>query len=148
MDANFSLYQTIHRKWTGITMPRKQSHGVTVADASAEVREPPLDSGLLSDVRSLIEASRHRVARIVNSAMVLTYWSIGARIATDIIGDERGEYGKRVVQRLAGHLAAEYGSGFSTRNLFQMVRIARVFPEFGIVQTLSAQLGWSHFTLL
>ena len=129
-------------------MPRKQTRGVTVAHAAPEVHESPLDGGLLSDVRSLIEASRGRVARVVNSAMVLTYWSIGARIATDIIGDERGEYGKRVVQRLAGHLAAEYGSGFSTRNLFQMVRIARTFPDSQIVQTLSAQLGWSHFTLL
>ena len=129
-------------------MPRKRSGGVAVAGAPGEIGELPPDGGLLSDVRSLIEASRHRVARVVNSAMVLTYWSIGARIATEIIGDERGDYGKRIVQKLAAHLAAEYGSGFSARNLFQMVRIARTFPEFQIVQTLSALLGWSHFVVL
>ena len=29
-----------------------------------------------------------------------------------------------------------------------MVRFAELFPDFKIVQTLSAQLGWSHFGLL
>jgi predicted nuclease of restriction endonuclease-like (RecB) superfamily len=114
-----------------------------------EIEEPAaLGPELLSDVRSLIEASRRRVAHAVNSAMVLTYWSIGARIAREIMADERGEYGKRVVERLADRLAAEYGSGFSRRNLFQMVRVARLFPDSRIVQTLSAQLGWSHFIVL
>ena len=31
------------------------------------------------------------------------------------------------------------------RNLFNMIRFAEVFPTPDIVQTLSAQLGWSHF---
>lgn len=129
-------------------MSRKTKTGVAVAGGLQAPGEPALDASLLSDVRSLIETSRRQVALAVNSAMVLTYWSVGARIATEIIADERGEYGKRVVERLAGLLSAEYGSGFSKRNLFEMVRIARVFPDSRIVQTLSAQLGWSHFVVL
>ncbi|MFL5384369.1 MAG: YhcG family protein [Longimicrobiaceae bacterium] len=129
-------------------MPPKKISGVAVAGGLQAPGEPALDVGLLSDVRALIEASRGQVARAVNSAMVLTYWSIGARIATEVIADERAEYGQRVVERLADLLSAEYGSGFSRRNLFEMVRIARVFPDLRNVQTLSARLGWSHFVVL
>ena len=46
---------------------------------------------------------------------------------------------------LSRHLEKEYGRGFSRRNLFNMIRFAEVFPSVDIVQTLSAQLGWSHF---
>jgi predicted nuclease of restriction endonuclease-like (RecB) superfamily len=107
-----------------------------------------LDPRLLEDVRALIDASREHVARTVNAALVLTYWSIGERIAREVLGDERGEYGKQVVERLAEALVLEYGSGFSRRNLFNMVRVARAFPGREIVQTLSAQLAWSHLVVL
>lgn len=103
---------------------------------------------LLGDIRELIDTSRQQLARTVNSAMVLTYWRIGDRIGRDILADERGAYGQSVIERLAGHLSAEYGSGFSRRSLFNMVRVARAFTDAPIVQTLSAQLGWSHFVLL
>src|SRR4051794_32749447 len=107
--------------------PDKRRRRIAVAeDAGAAL---PAAAPLLGDVRSPIEASRQHVARVVTSAMVLTYWRVGARIATEIIADERGEYGKRVMEGLAVELAAEYGSGFSKRNLFQMVRVARVFPD-------------------
>src|SRR5215218_4298924 len=128
--------------------PKKKSRAVVAAAGSDAGEAVTLEPALLSDVRSLIEASRGQVARVVNSAVVLTYWGIGARIAREVMADERGEYGRRVVERLADHLAAEYGSGFSKRNLFQMVCVARLFPDAGIVQTLSAQLGWSHFIVL
>lgn len=39
----------------------------------------------------------------------------------------------------------EYGRGFSRRNLFNMIRFAETFPDEQIVQTVSAQLSWSHF---
>ena len=52
-----------------------------------EPRDADAEAGLLSDVRSLIDASRWQLARVVNSAMVLTYWSIGARIAREVMGD-------------------------------------------------------------
>jgi predicted nuclease of restriction endonuclease-like (RecB) superfamily len=42
-------------------------------------------------------------------------------------------------------LTEEYGKGFSRANLFNMVRLAEAFPDQRIVQTLSGQLGWSHF---
>lgn len=108
----------------------------------------PGDDRLLGDLRALIEASRQQVARAVNSAMVLTYWAVGDRIGREILGDERAEYGRQIVERLAGRLSSEYGAGFSRSNLFAMVRLAELFPDLRIVQTLSGQLSWSHFIAL
>lgn len=107
-----------------------------------------IDDRLLGDIRSLIESSRQQVARVVNSAMVLTYWSVGDRIRREVLGQERAEYGKQLISRLAEDLKAEYGSGFSRTNLHNMLRFAEVFPDFQIVQTLSGQLSWSHVNQL
>lgn len=49
------------------------------------------------------------------------------------------------MSELGAKLAAEFGRGFSRRNLFNMVRFAEVFPNIKIVQALTAQLGWTHF---
>lgn len=103
---------------------------------------------LHEDVRSLIETSRQRVAVSVNSELVMLYWQIGHRIRTDVLKERRAEYGKEVVQTLSRQLTPEYGRGFSKRNLFNMIRFAEVFPDVKIVQTLSAQLSWSHLTFI
>ena len=78
----------------------------------------------------------------------MLYWQVGKRIADEILGGERAEYGKQVMSSLAQQLTLDYGKGWSKRNLAQMVKFSEIFPDFQIVQTLSAQLSWSHFTYL
>ncbi|CAN5896618.1 PDDEXK nuclease domain-containing protein [soil metagenome] len=136
-----------------MTKRQEKESGSTLAraqDASAEAveRPGPGDEPLLADIRSLIEAARQHTARVVNSAMVLTYWSIGERIQREVLGEERAEYGEQMVERLAVRLRTEYGSGFSRPNLFRMLRFAQIFPDPDIVSTLSRQLAWSHFVEL
>jgi hypothetical protein len=46
---------------------------------------------------------------------------------------------------LSAKLVADFGNGFSARNLARMVRFAEVFPDRRVVATLSRHLGWSHF---
>ena len=99
---------------------------------------------LIAELRTLIEGSRERVVRSVNSEMVLLYWQIGSRIRTEVLRDERAEYGQRVIEGVARDLSEQYGQGFGKRNISSMVRFAQTFPAFEIVQTLSAQLSWSH----
>lgn len=123
---------------------------LTRARRTVPAGEPPpaIDPGLWGDIRSLIEDSRNHVARVFNAAMLVTYWSVGDRIRREVVGQERAEYGKRLISRLAEELTIAYGSGFSRSNLFNMLRFAETFPDFQIVQTLSGQLGWSHMTHL
>ena len=116
----------------------KKSAAVVVGD----------DTALLGDVRSLIEASRQRVATTVNTELALLYWQIGTRIRQDVLRDERAEYGKQVVEGLAARLTEEFGPGFTKANIRHMLRFAEAFPEREIVYTLCRQLSWSHFRVL
>ncbi len=108
----------------------------------------PTAPSLLGDIRTLIESARQQTARAVNSTLVMVYWQIGRRIRQDVLGNERAEYGNEILQTLSERLAEEYGRGFSRANLSYMLRFAEAFPDDRIVQTLSAQLSWSHFVEL
>lgn len=100
---------------------------------------------LLEDLRALIRQTREGVAQAVNSALVLLYWQVGQRIRGDILREKRAGYGEQIVPTLSAQLVADFGHGYSARNLFRMIRFAEVFPDRNIVATLSRQLGWSHF---
>lgn len=100
---------------------------------------------LLGDIRLLIEQSRSQLAAAVNSALTLLYWRIGHRIRTEVLGGERATYGEQIVSALSRQLEADYGRGFSAKNLRHMLRFAEAFPDVEIVSTLSRQMAWSHF---
>jgi hypothetical protein len=80
------------------------------------------------------------VAQAVNTALVLLYWQVGHRIRTEILEEKRADYGEQIVPTLSAQLVADFGHGFSKRNLFRMNRFAEVFPDLQIVSTLSRQL--------
>ncbi|MGH9773086.1 MAG: PDDEXK nuclease domain-containing protein, partial [Candidatus Acidiferrales bacterium] len=100
---------------------------------------------LTTDIRSLIEATRLRVAQTVNAELVLLYWKIGDRIRREILGQTRADYGEQIVSTLSRQLTAEYGTGFSRQNLFHMIRFAEAWPDQTQVAALGQHLGWSHF---
>jgi predicted nuclease of restriction endonuclease-like (RecB) superfamily len=106
------------------------------------------DRELFGDVSGLIESAKRRVAASVNSELVMLYWSIGKRIREDVLGRERAEYGKRVVAELAEKLTVKFGRGYGRINLTYMVRVAELWPDPPIVQSLSEQLSWTHLVRL
>jgi len=103
---------------------------------------------LFNDIKQLIQSARQRAFIAVNTELTLLYWQVGNRIAKEILGGERAEYGKQVMANLAKNLTRDCGRGWSIRNLEQMIKFIQVFPDFQIAQTLSAQLSWSHFKAL
>jgi predicted nuclease of restriction endonuclease-like (RecB) superfamily len=107
-----------------------------------------LTSTLLGDVKQLIVSAKQHTFQAVNAQMTLLYWQVGHTIASQVLGHERASYGQQVVDALAIELSQEFGKGWSKRNLFQMIKFSEVFSDFQIVQTLSAQLSWSHFNAL
>jgi predicted nuclease of restriction endonuclease-like (RecB) superfamily len=110
--------------------------------------KPVVARRLIADLRELIEATRTQVARAVNSAQVLLNWQIGHRLKIDVLGTKRAGYGERIVRTVAEGLAADYGRGFSEKNLRHMIRFVERFPDREIVSALSRQLGWTHFRAL
>lgn len=103
---------------------------------------------LLGDIRQLIEHSRQGLAATVNSALTNLYWHIGHRIRTDVLANERATYGEQVVSALSKQLEAEYGRGFSTKNLRHMLRFAEAFPVAENISAARRQLSWTHFRSL
>ena len=104
-----------------------------------------VDGRLVEDIRELIESTKSRFAQTANAALVTLYWNVGKRIKTDILGNERAQYGREIVSALSGQLIAEYGKGFSEKNLRRMIQFAEVFPDQQIVVSLTRQLSWTHF---
>ncbi|MEW6374727.1 MAG: PDDEXK nuclease domain-containing protein [Thermodesulfobacteriota bacterium] len=93
--------------------------------------------GLLTDISQLLEQARHTTARSINTILTVTYWEIGRRIVEfEQKGERRAEYGRELLKRLSKDLTAQFGRGFSERNIEQM----RLFYiNWPISQTLSAK---------
>jgi len=108
-------------------------------------KEVTLQESLITDLRTLINEARNKVALIVNTEITLLYWHIGKRINEEVLGNQRAEYGKQIVSTLSTQLTKEYGRGFELRNLRRMMQFAELFPDFQIVAPLARQLSWSHF---
>ncbi|EMK6880690.1 DUF1016 family protein [Vibrio cholerae] len=103
---------------------------------------------LVEDISLLVASAKQRAAAAINNEITLLYWQVGNRVRQEVLGGGRADYGKQVIATLATELTAQYGKGWSKRNLAQMVKFAEVFTDAHIVQTLSAQLSWSHFVIL
>jgi predicted nuclease of restriction endonuclease-like (RecB) superfamily len=105
---------------------------------------PMAPASLIGELRTLIESTRTRVAMTVNSELVLLHWQVGRRLREEVVGESRAAYGEQVIAGVAASLSAEFGRGFSKRNLHHMMRFAEVFPDPEIVHALRAQFSWTH----
>ena len=101
---------------------------------------------IAADIKKLIEKSRQNVALAVNAEITLLYWHIGKRIKTEILRNERAEYGKKLIAGLSEQLTLEYGKVWSKRHLHHCIRIAEIFPDIEIVHALRSQLSWNCLT--
>jgi predicted nuclease of restriction endonuclease-like (RecB) superfamily len=74
--------------------------------------------GLMDRVVSILEQARVNVARSVNSNMVIAYWLVGREVVVALQGGEdRAEYGERLLGELSEQLTKRYKRGFSVTNL-------------------------------
>src|SRR5512136_529971 len=73
---------------------------------------------LLTDIRTLILSARQMAVRTIDTIQVLTNFEIGRRIVEqEQKGEQRAEYGKKILEKLSEHLGNEFGKGFSLTNL-------------------------------
>jgi hypothetical protein len=127
--------------------------------------------GLFARVVAILVQARARVARSVNSEMVIAYWHIGREIVEQEQGGrKRAAYGEAVLEELSRRLTTEFGRGFDVTNLRKMRQFYRMFQirdavrlESGkgkrdaarlvsgveeIRHTACDELSWSHYRLL
>ena len=100
------------------------------------------------EIRNLLKEARKSIVSNINTTMTKTYFLIGKRIVEEEQnGNERAEYGEKLIKNLSKRLTEEFGKGFSKRNLWQMKQFYLAYSK---VQTVSAQfkLSWSHYLIL
>ena len=103
---------------------------------------------LINDLVALIEKGKNQLAYAANASITLTYWNVGKRINSDILDNQRAEYGKKIVVSVARQLTIKYGNSFEEKNLRRMMQFSQVFPDEEIVVSLIRQLSWTHFIAL
>ena len=101
---------------------------------------------LFDSINHIIEEARNSVYRTANFTMVKAYWNIGAVIVEEEQkGENRAEYGKELLYKLANKLSKEHGKGFTETNLKYM----RQFYQFFVnSHALRDELSWTHYRLL
>ena len=103
---------------------------------------------IYDEISSLLKEARKSIVSNINTTMTKTYFLIGKRIVEEEQnGNERAEYGEKLIKNLSKRLTEEFGKGFSKRNLWQMKQFYLAYSK---VQTVSAQfkLSWSHYLIL
>lgn len=95
---------------------------------------------IMQAVKRQIGDSRTKAILSANKELVLLYWNIGHIIL------QNQAWGNKFIETLAHDIKLEFpnATGFSVRNLKYMAKFAQEYSDFEIVQTLSAQLSWSH----
>ena len=101
------------------------------------------ENTLFYRVVSILEQARGNVVRAVNTSMVTAYWLIGREIVQELQGgDERAEYGKQVVEKLAVALTRKYGKGFSAPTLWKFRQFYQVYYQrLEILSLTGTELG-------
>jgi len=99
---------------------------------------------VFNEIKTKIRSARRSAVLAVNYEMVMLYWNIGKII------NEKSKWGNKFIESLAKDIKLEFPAvkGYSVRNLKYMAKFAKTTPNPEIVQTISAQLSWSHNTAL
>ena len=105
-----------------------------------------LTEQFISDIRTIILSARESAIRSVDTVRVQMYWRLGERIfIEEQKGQDRAEYGAYLLQNIALEIGAEFGSGFSVRQLERARQFYRTYP---IATALRTQLNWYQYRLL
>ena len=99
---------------------------------------------IIETIKSEIESARFRATISVNSELTMLYYNIGSII------NENKSWGNKFIENLAKDIKLEYpnSKGYSVRNLKYMAKFAAEYTDKEFVQTVSAQIPWSHNCLI
>ena len=102
-----------------------------------------IDTSYLSVVESIkeqIRCAKHKAILNANKEMLILYWNIGKVI------NENSTWGSKFLNKLSSEITSEFPSskGFSVSNLKNMARFYREYPEIENVQSVTAQITWTH----
>ena len=99
---------------------------------------------VIDNLKSEIQKSQYSAALAVNSELTMLYYRIGKAI------NEYKTWGNKFIDNLSRDLKIAFpnSTGYSVRNLKYMAKFAEEYPDVEFVQTVSAQIPWSHNVLI
>ena len=99
---------------------------------------------IIENIKTKIGNAQFKAAVSVNRELIMLYYNIG------LIINENKSWGNKFIENLARDikLAFPNSTGYSVRNLKYMAKFAEEYPDSEFVQTVSAQIPWSHNCLI
>lgn len=95
---------------------------------------------IVESIRGEIRGAQYKAAVSVNRELIMLYYNIGRVI------NEHKSWGNKFIDNLAADIKISFPNttGYSVRNLKYMAKFAATYPDEEFVQTVSAQIPWSH----
>ena len=104
-----------------------------------------MEQQFYEQIKRILSVARNKVYQTANFAMVKAYWNIGKSIVEQQGGEEKAEYGSRLIAELSRQMTADFGKGFTVANLKNMRQFYLTFPKS---YALRSELSWTHYRLL
>lgn len=104
-----------------------------------------MEQQFYEQIKRILSEARNKVYQAANFAMVEAYWNIGKSIVEQQGGEEKAEYGVRLIAELSKQMTTDFGKGFTVANLKNMRQFYLTFPKS---YALRSELIWTHYRLL
>jgi len=79
---------------------------------------------LYQNIAQLIVQAKTNVAVTANAELTFLYWKTGVFINDFVLHGNRAEYGKQIIENLSILLTAQFGKGWSAKQLRHCLRTA------------------------
>lgn len=99
---------------------------------------------VMNNIKIEIQRSQYKASVSLNKELVMLYYNIGKVI------NAHKTWGNKFIENLALDIKREFpnSKGYSVRNLKYMAKYAETYTDEEFVQTVSAQIPWSHNTAI
>ncbi|MBD5218711.1 MAG: DUF1016 domain-containing protein [Bacteroidales bacterium] len=107
---------------------------------------------------NIVENARSDAYSYINETLVRRNWLLGKLIAEEeLLGEERATYGLNVIKNLSQRLSAQFGKGFTRRDLYHYLTFFKAYSNLfqsteAKVYSASTQshilLSWTHYRTL
>lgn len=94
----------------------------------------------IESIKNEIKSAQYKATVSVNRELIMLYYNIGKVI------NAHKTWGSKFIDNLAADIKLSFPNttGYSARNLKYMAKFAATYPDIEFVQTVSAQITWSH----
>lgn len=95
---------------------------------------------IIDGIKNEIKQAQYKATINLNKELITLYYNIGKVI------NANKAWGNKFIENLARDIKLEFpkAKGYSVRNLKYMAKFAATYSDIEFVQTVSAQISWSH----